>query len=61
MTMRPLMSVRGRIGAVLIIAGAAVAGSPARAHHSVPGSFNIDKTTVIKGAVSKIDWIPLWP
>jgi len=55
------MSVRGRIGAVLIIAGAVVAGSPARAHHSVPGSFNIDKTTVIKGTVSKIDWIPLWP
>jgi len=27
----------------------------------VPGSFNIDKTTVIKGTVSKIDWIPLWP
>jgi hypothetical protein len=36
---------------------AIVAGSPALAHHSVPGTFNVDKVITIKGTVSKIDWI----
>lgn len=36
---------------------AVIGGGPALAHHSVPGSFNVDKVIVIKGTVSKIDWI----
>jgi len=51
------MSVRGGIGAVLIGVAGMVAGPVVLAHHSVPGSFNVDKTVVIKGTVSKIDWI----
>ena len=51
------MSMRRYIGAGLMAAAAMCAGSPALAHHSVPGTFHQDKTTVIKGKISKIDWI----
>jgi hypothetical protein len=47
---------RIRIGAVLVVA-AALAGGPALAHHSVPGTFDVNKTTAIKGTISKVDWI----
>ena len=30
---------------------------PAHAHHSVPGIFDVHKTVVIRGTISKIDWI----
>ena len=43
------------IGVVALLA--IIGGGPALAHHSVPGSFNVDKVIVIKGTVSKIDWI----
>lgn len=47
---------RRQIGALLVAAGIAAA-SPLFAHHSVPGTFNVEKTVAIKGTVSKIDWI----
>jgi hypothetical protein len=50
------MRVQSRIAALLVFA-AGIAGAPALAHHSVPGTFNIEKTVSIKGKISKIDWI----
>ena len=51
------MSKRPLIGAVVFAAAAMFAGSPALAHHSVPGTFHQDKPPVIKGTISKLDWI----
>ncbi len=51
------MSMQRRFGALLMAAAGMIAGSAALAHHSVPGTFNVDKTVVIKGTISKIDWI----
>ena len=51
------MNMRLRVGIVIIAAAGVIAAMPALAHHSVPGTFQVDKTTVIKGTVSKIDWI----
>lgn len=51
------MMSRRRRAAVLAAAGLILAGVPARAHHSVPGTFDVNKTVVIKGTLSKIDWI----
>jgi hypothetical protein len=50
------MHVHSRI-ATLVVLAAGMAGVPALAHHSVPGTFNIEKTVAIKGTISKIDWI----
>ena len=47
---------RMRIGGLLVVA-AALAWGHVLAHHSVPGTFDVNKTTVIKGTVSKVDWI----
>ena len=49
------MHVQPRIAAMLLLAAGIAA--PALAHHSVPGTFNIEKTVAIKGAISRIDWI----
>jgi hypothetical protein len=49
------MSIRRRIG--VLVAAAAIAATPVLAHHSVPGTFNVEKTVAIKGTISKIDWI----
>jgi dihydroxyacetone kinase DhaKLM complex PTS-EIIA-like component DhaM len=48
-----------RIRAVwaLLTVAAVLAGGPVLAHHSVPGTFDVNKTTMIKGTVSKVDWI----
>ena len=50
------MQVRLRI-ATLVVLAAGIAAVPALAHHSVPGTFNVEKTVAIKGTISKIDWI----
>ena len=50
------MHVQSRIAALLVFT-AGMAGAPVLAHHSVPGTFNIEKTVSIKGKISKIDWI----
>ena len=50
------MHVRSRI-ATLVVLAAGIAAVPATAHHSVPGTFNVEKTVAIKGTISKIDWI----
>lgn len=50
------MHARSRIAALVLIA-AGMAAAPALAHHSVPGTFNVEKTVAIKGTISKIDWI----
>lgn len=42
---------------ILLTLAAVLAGAPLGAHHSVPGTFDVSKTTVIKGTVSKVDWI----
>lgn len=47
---------RARIGTLVMIAAVLAAGQ-ASAHHSVPGTFDVDKTVAIKGRISKIDWI----
>ena len=44
-----------RITAMLLFAAGIAA--PALAHHSVTGTFNIEKTVAIKGTISRIDWI----
>jgi len=49
------MRIGARVWAVLVVV--AGIGGPALAHHSVPGTFDVNKTTVIKGTVSKVDWI----
>jgi hypothetical protein len=41
----------------LLAVGVALTSGPVAAHHSVPGTFDVNKTTVIKGTVSKVDWI----
>ena len=51
------MHLRPRIGALVVAAAGIVATAPALAHHSVPGTFNVEKTVVIKGTISRIDWI----
>ena len=51
------MNIRRRLAAVLGVAVGLVGANLAQAHHSVPGTFHTDKTVVIKGTVSKIDWI----
>ena len=50
------MHVQSRIAALLVFT-TGMAGAPVLAHHSVPGTFNIEKTVSIKGKISKIDWI----
>ena len=47
---------RRRTSALFLITGI-VAAAPLFAHHSVPGTFNVEKTVAIKGTISKIDWI----
>lgn len=44
-------------GVAALLAAAGLAGGPVLAHHSVPGTFDVSKTVVIKGTISKIDWI----
>jgi hypothetical protein len=50
------MSLRRRCS-VLMAATVFIAATTARAHHSVPGTFDVNKTVSIKGKISKIDWI----
>jgi hypothetical protein len=50
------MHVRSRTAALVMLA-VGMAAAPAVAHHSVPGTFNVEKTVAIKGTISKIDWI----
>lgn len=47
----------GYRGAILAAAVVLTAAAPTLAHHSVPGTFQVDKTVAIKGTISKIDWI----
>ena len=51
------MMPRRQLAAVLAAASIVLAGVPARGHHSVPGTFDVNKTVVITGTVSRIDWI----
>jgi len=44
-----------RIAAGLFLAGAAL--TPASAHHSVAGVFDVTKTVMLSGTVSRVDWI----
>ena len=50
------MHVHSRIAMRLVFA-VGMAATPVLAHHSVPGTFNVEKTVAIKGTISKIDWI----
>jgi hypothetical protein len=49
------MHLQSRITALLLLAVGIAA--PALSHHSVPGTFNIEKTVAIKGTIARIDWI----
>jgi len=51
------MSLGRRLSVVLVTAIAFIAGSAVGAHHSVPGTFDVNKTVAIKGKIAKIDWI----
>jgi hypothetical protein len=31
--------------------------SPALAHHSIAGQFDVSKTTTLRGTISRVDWI----
>ena len=47
------------VPALSLIVTAALTGVsvPARAHHSVPGQFDMSKSMTLKGVVSKVEWI----
>ena len=45
-----------RCGAVILTALLALS-SPALGHHSVLGQFDVSKTVMLKGTISKVDWI----
>jgi hypothetical protein len=47
------MSVRYGLLAALTLAACGVAS----AHHSLAGQFDVNKTVVIEGVVSKVDWV----
>src|SRR5262245_2695780 len=50
------MQCRGR--AVLMVLGLVGFGSTlALAHHSVSGQCDLSKTTILKGVISRLDWI----
>jgi hypothetical protein len=34
-----------------------VAQSPALAHHSITGQFDVSKTTTLRGTITRVDWI----
>jgi hypothetical protein len=51
------MTRRRAFAAMLLAAAGLIAAAPAGAHHSVPGTFHTDQTVVIKGTISRIDWI----
>ena len=43
--------------ALLSCCAAAFLGTPALAHHSVAGVFDVNKTVKLSGTVSRVDWI----
>ena len=51
------MNVRSRIVALVTLVAGMLAAPVAVAHHSVAGTFDMEKTVVIKGTIAKIDWI----
>jgi len=51
------MCMRSRLAILMVLAAGMAATAPVLAHHSVAGTFNIEKTVAITGTISKIDWI----
>ena len=48
---------RDRLTLFAAIVVVVFAVSTARAHHSVPGQFDVSKPVTLKGVISKIEWI----
>jgi len=48
---------RARMSAVVVAFGIMMATGPARAHHAFTAEFDANQPVVLKGAVSKTEWI----
>ena len=48
---------RDRLTGFVAIVAVVFAVSSARAHHSVPGQFDVSKPITLKGVISKVEWI----
>jgi hypothetical protein len=51
------MSMRHRFSAVLVVMFGLVGAASALAHHSVSGVFDTHKQIVLKGVISKVEWL----
>jgi hypothetical protein len=45
------------LSAVPTLLLALLAQSPAFAHHSITGQFDVSKTTTLRGTIARVDWI----
>jgi hypothetical protein len=43
--------------ATVVLLAALFAQSPALAHHSVTGQFDVSKMTTLRGTIARVDWI----
>jgi hypothetical protein len=48
---------RDRLTVFAAIVAVVLAVSTTRAHHSVPGQFDVSKPVTLKGVISKVEWI----
>jgi len=48
---------RHRFLGVMLAALALLAATPLSAHHSVAGQFDESQTVILKGVISKVDWV----
>ena len=51
------MTIRHRFSSVLVVMFGLVGAASALAHHSVSGVFDTHKQIVLKGVISKIEWL----
>jgi hypothetical protein len=51
------MYLKKRLADAALIAGLLAAAVPALAHHAFSAEYDIDKPIVLKGVVSKVEWI----
>ena len=51
------MGVVYRATAAILLVAALLAQSPALAHHSITGQFDVSKMTTLRGTIARVDWI----